>query len=171
MTRSAALQMQNGISKGSCVPLASMGTMKSLTPEEHKILKEDFWDKNKRLTRPMSPHLGIYKWEMTMILSITHRGTGLIQTGLMTGFAIFPFATSLSYPAALAAVGEMGLLAAPLVFAAKFAIVWPVMFHLFNGFRHLSWDMGWGFQIVDLYKTGYAVSALSLLATLAICLI
>ena len=38
-----------------------MGTMKSLTPEEHKILKEDFWDKNKRLTRPMSPHLGIYK--------------------------------------------------------------------------------------------------------------
>ena len=72
-----------------------------------------------------------------MILSITHRGTGLIQTGLMTGFAIFPFATSLSYPAALAAVGEMGLLAAPLVFAAKFAIVWPVMFHLFNGFRHL----------------------------------
>ena len=72
-----------------------------------------------------------------MILSITHRGTGLIQTGLMTGFAIFPFVTSLSYPAALAAVGEMGLLAAPLVFAAKFAIVWPVMFHLFNGFRHL----------------------------------
>ena len=38
-----------------------MGTMKALTPEEHKILKEDFWDKNKRLTRPMSPHLGIYK--------------------------------------------------------------------------------------------------------------
>ena len=141
-----------------------------------------------------------------MILSITHRGTGLIQTGLMTGFAIFPFATSLSYPAALAAVGEMGLLAAPLVFAAKFAIVWPVMFHLFNGFRHLvsinapyplaaviinkkmsfhklnfcndkphslfqSWDMGWGFQIVDLYKTGYTVSALSLITTLAICLL
>ena len=148
-----------------------------------------------------------------MILSITHRGTGLIQTGLMTGFAIFPFVTSLSYPAALAAVGEMGLLAAPLVFAAKFAIVWPVMFHLFNGFRHLvsinapyplaavilqqhslitklemsfhklnicndkshslfqSWDMGWGFQIVDLYKTGYAVSALSLITTLAICLL
>ena len=38
-----------------------MGTMKSLTPDEHKILKENFWDKNKRLTRPMSPHLGIYK--------------------------------------------------------------------------------------------------------------
>ena len=72
-----------------------------------------------------------------MILSITHRGTGLIQTGLMTGFALFPFVTSMSYPAALAQVAEMGLAAAPLLFAAKFAIVWPVMFHLFNGFRHL----------------------------------
>ena len=72
-----------------------------------------------------------------MVLSITHRGTGLIQSGLMTGFALFPFVTSLSYPAALAQVTEMGLAAAPILFAAKFAIVWPVMFHLFNGFRHL----------------------------------
>ena len=72
-----------------------------------------------------------------MILSITHRGTGLIQSGLMTGFALFPFVTSMSYPAALAQVTEMGLGAAPLLFAAKFAVVWPVMFHLFNGFRHL----------------------------------
>ena len=74
---------------------------------------------------------------MTMILSITHRGTGLIQTGLMTGFAFFPFVTSLSYPAALAQITEMGFGAAPILFAAKFAVVWPVMFHLFNGFRHL----------------------------------
>ena len=72
-----------------------------------------------------------------MILSITHRGTGLIQTGLMTGFAFFPFVTSLSYPAALAQITEMGFGAAPILFAAKFAVVWPVMFHLFNGFRHL----------------------------------
>ena len=141
-----------------------------------------------------------------MVLSITHRGTGLIQSGLMTGFALFPFVTSLSYPAALAQVTEMGLAAAPILFAAKFAIVWPVMFHLFNGFRHLvslefindnfktsseiktvsmiftftslsvlfvfqSWDMGWGFQIVDLYKTGYTVSALSVLTSVILCLL
>ena len=72
-----------------------------------------------------------------MTLSITHRGTGLMQTGIMTAFALFPFATDLSYPAALAKVTEMGLSGAPLLFAAKFAIVWPVMFHLFNGLRHL----------------------------------
>ena len=72
-----------------------------------------------------------------MVLSITHRGTGLFQSALMTGFAIFPFVTSQSYPAVLAQVAEMGLASAPLLFAAKFAIVWPVMFHLFNGLRHL----------------------------------
>ena len=72
-----------------------------------------------------------------MVLSITHRGTGLMQSALMTGFAIFPFVTSQSYPAVLAQVAELGLASAPLLFVAKFAIVWPVMFHLFNGFRHL----------------------------------
>ena len=45
----------------STIPCSTMGTMKSVTPEDHKILKENFWDKNKRLARPMSPHLGIYK--------------------------------------------------------------------------------------------------------------
>jgi len=171
ISRNLLLQRSAANQKWSVIPASTMGTMKSITPEDHKILKENFWDKNKRLTRPMSPHLGIYKWEMTMILSITHRGTGLIQTGLMTGFAFFPFVTSLSYPAALAQITEMGFGAAPILFAAKFAVVWPVMFHLFNGFRHLSWDMGWGFQIVDLYKTGYGVSALSILTSVILCLL
>ena len=49
------------IQNRSVIPASTMGTMKSITPEDHKILKENFWDKNKRLTRPMSPHLGIYK--------------------------------------------------------------------------------------------------------------
>ena len=137
LSRNTTFQRSIGNLKWSTISSSAMGTMKSLTPDDHKIMKEDFWDKNKRLTRPMSPHLGIYKWEMTMTLSITHRGTGLIQSGLMYGFAFFPFVTDLTYPAVLAKVAEMGLTAAPLVFAAKFAIVWPVMFHLFNGLRHL----------------------------------
>ena len=49
------------ISNRAVIPSSTMGTMKSITPEDHKILRENFWDKNKRLTRPMSPHLGIYK--------------------------------------------------------------------------------------------------------------
>ena len=74
---------------------------------------------------------------MTMVMSITHRGTGLMQSGIMTLFAIYPFATDLSYPAALAKLTEMGMTGAPLLFAVKFAIAWPVMYHLLNGLRHL----------------------------------
>ena len=52
---------------------------------------------------------------------------------------------------------------APLILLAKFALAWPVTFHLFNGCRHLAWDMGMGFKIPDLYKTGYTVVGLSVL--------
>merc|ERR1712198_770021 len=51
--------------------------MKTMSPEEHKISRENFWSKNDRLKRPMSPHLTIYKMQMTSVLSITHRMTGL----------------------------------------------------------------------------------------------
>uniref|UniRef100_A0A8C7X9L7 Succinate dehydrogenase cytochrome b560 subunit, mitochondrial n=1 Tax=Oryzias sinensis TaxID=183150 RepID=A0A8C7X9L7_9TELE len=40
-----------------------------------------FWAKNSRLNRPMSPHLAIYKWSVPMLMSITHRGTGLALSG------------------------------------------------------------------------------------------
>ena len=48
---------------------------------------ENFEDKNKRLNRPISPHLSIYNFETTMAFSITHRITGLAQNGLIYGLA------------------------------------------------------------------------------------
>merc|ERR1712156_146301 len=65
---------------------ASLPSMKSMTPQEHKMLNEQFWDKNKRLGRPTSPHLTIYKPQMTSLLSVTHRGTGIAQSVILTGF-------------------------------------------------------------------------------------
>lgn len=50
--------------------------------------EEEFWDKNKRLNRPVSPHLTIYKFQITSVLSITHRATGLALSGLTSAFAI-----------------------------------------------------------------------------------
>ena len=46
---------------------------------------ENFFDRNKRLARPTSPHLTIYKMQLTAVLSITHRGTGLAQSALLSG--------------------------------------------------------------------------------------
>lgn len=49
---------------------------------------ENFEDKNKRLARPVSPHLGIYKFEQNMAMSISHRITGVAQNGMLYGLAI-----------------------------------------------------------------------------------
>ena len=55
-----------------------------------------------------------------------------------------------------------------IIFATKFILAWPVMFHLWNGFRHLAWDMGHGFKIPELYKTGWFVVGLSVLTALGL---
>merc|ERR1739846_204873 len=117
-------------------PSSSMATIKSMSPEEHQTSKEEFWEKNKRLNRPISPHLTIYKPQMTSMLSITHRGTGLAQSGILTGFALFGIASNYSFPWLLSQVTQLGI-GGGLIFLGKFAIAWPVMYHLFNGCRHL----------------------------------
>ena len=109
-------------------------TIKAVTPEDHKVLKEEFWQKNKRLQRPISPHLTIYKPQMTSMLSITHRGTGLFQSAILSGAAGFAILSNTTFPVALSA---MQTLNPALVFLGKFAIAWPVCYHFFNGLRHL----------------------------------
>ena len=71
-----------------------------------------------------------------MILSITHRGTGIIQSGILSGAAVAALALPGSFPQYLAMVQDMHLGPA-MIFLAKFAIAWPFAFHLFNGCRHL----------------------------------
>ena len=58
-----------------------------------------------------------------------------------------------------------------LITLAKFGLALPVTFHLFNGLRHLAWDMGMGFKIADLYKSGYTVVGLSVIAAIALALL
>jgi len=152
-----------------CAHSSAGMAMKTMTPEEHKISRENFWSKNDRLQRPMSPHLTIYKMQMTSVLSITHRMTGLAQSGIMYGYALLAVASSQNHAAILAQVQALGL-GPTLITAAKFAIAWPFTYHLFNGFRHLSWDMGKGFQMTDLYKTGWTVVALSVVFAAALAL-
>ena len=53
--------------------MSCMATMKAVTPTEHKILKEDFWNKNERLGRPQSPHLTIYKLPVNIFDEFVHR--------------------------------------------------------------------------------------------------
>ena len=115
---------------------ASLPSMKSVTPQEHKMLNEQFWDKNKRLARPTSPHLTIYKPQMTSLLSVTHRGTGLAQSVILTGFAVGAIASNSTFPIFLAYL-QSWKFGGALIFLGKFALAWPVTYHLFNGLRHL----------------------------------
>jgi len=150
--------------------LRCMAVMKPMTPEEHSISRTNFWDKNKSLKRPISPHLTIYKFQLTSMLSITHRATGLIQSGMLTAFAVGAMVLPGTFPTQLAMLQDMHF-GAPLIFVAKFALALPITFHLFNGVRHLVWDLGYGFKIPDLYKSGYTVSGLSILAAIGIALL
>merc|ERR1712088_902926 len=152
------------------LPSSTMSSIKSISPQEHQISREEFWEKNKRLARPMSPHLTIYKPQMTSMLSITHRGTGLAQSVILSGFAIFGIASNYSFPWLLSQVSQLGI-GGGLIFVGKFAIAWPVMYHLFNGCRHLAWDMGHGFSMPELYKTGYTVLGLSIISAAIVSLL
>jgi len=118
--------------------------------------------------RPLSPHLQIYKPQLTSVLSITHRGTGVF----MVAGAFFLACWLL----ALASGPEQyeNLQAHITSWYGQcllYAFVFSFYFHLCNGIRHLFWDAGLGLEINTAYKTGYAVVAGSvILALLTLCL-
>jgi succinate dehydrogenase / fumarate reductase cytochrome b subunit len=113
--------------------------------------------------RPLSPHLQVYRWQITMTMSILHRVTGTI---LVVG--AFAFAWWLL---ALAAGGEAyanaaECLASPLGKLFLFGFSLSLVYHLLNGIRHLLWDAGWGFEIPEFYASGWTVVALTVVFTL-----
>ena len=104
--------------------------------------------------RPLSPHLQIYRPQVTSVLSITHRLTGVILA-----FA----ALLLTYWLASAAYGPESFARAQAVLESwfgrlvLFGFTFSLFYHLCNGIRHLGWDMGWGFDLVKLRLTGVLV--------------
>lgn len=112
--------------------------------------------------RPISPHLDIYRWQLTMTLSIIHRATGIaLAVGtLLVIWALFALAAgaeSFAHVQAFCA-SKIGLV-------LLIGWTWSLFFHLGNGIRHLAWDTGWGFEIPRAYATGWTVVVFSLLAT------
>jgi succinate dehydrogenase / fumarate reductase cytochrome b subunit len=107
----------------------------------------------------------VYRPQLTSILSILHRASGVLLTFGALGMTWWLLA--------LDAGGERyaraaHLLASPLGLIALFAMSLALVYHLLNGVRHLLWDMGWGFEIDDTYRSGWAVVVLSIVFTAAI---
>ena len=115
--------------------------------------------------RPLSPHLQIYRWQITMVLSILHRMTGVALGGgavLLTWWLVAAAAAPEAFAAAKAVLGSWFGRAVLLGFT------WAFFYHLCNGVRHLAWDAGWGFDLKTMTRSGWAVvgasAALTLLA-------
>ncbi|MGQ0800957.1 MAG: succinate dehydrogenase, cytochrome b556 subunit [Pseudomarimonas sp.] len=112
--------------------------------------------------RPLSPHLQIYRPQLTSMLSIVHRGTGCALA--VGAFAIVIWLLALAgNPDDYALVREWA--ASPIGCVLIFGFGFALLYHLLNGIRHLAWDAGWGLDIKTTYQTGWAVVALAFAGT------
>ena len=112
---------------------------------------------------PLSPHLQIYRWHISSLLSITHRISGVIN--LVALFLVFFWLIVLS-------LGENNyvlFLSVINSFFGKFILIgftWSMSFHLLSGIRHLAWDLGYGFEIKTANVSGIIVIIFSLALTI-----
>lgn len=111
--------------------------------------------------RPLSPHVQVWRWHVTMAASIAHRLTGM---ALYLGAVLLAlWALSLAEgPGAFAAYTEAFMNPAGL--AVMFVIVLSGFFHLANGIRHLAWDLGFGFRPRTANVTAWIAFAFGLVA-------
>ena len=115
--------------------------------------------------RPLAPHLGWYRWQLTSLLSIAHRlsGAALVIGLVALSFWLFFLAQD---------VAAGGLVEA--IFLSWFGTLVQIGFalaffyHLLNGVRHLLWDFQLGLELPQVYRSGYIVIVLALLLTLAV---
>lgn len=112
--------------------------------------------------RPLSPHLQIYKPQLTSVMSILHRACGVFLVfGLFLVSALL-FSVALGEGAYNAVVS---LLETRLGTFALFGWSVALFYHLSNGIRHLLWDTGRLFRLKDAYLGGYLVFAMTVLLT------
>lgn len=122
-------------------------------------------DPQKDSARPLSPHLQIYRWPVTMATSIFHRATGFgnaIGTLLLAAWLISVASGEGAYDQF---AGFMDSLLGRLIL---FGFTLSLVYHLLNGIRHLAWDTGAGFEKSTASATGILVIVLSVIVTVGL---
>lgn len=116
-----------------------------------------------RGNRPLSPHLTIYRPQMSSITSIFVRLTGI---GLTLGFLLIVWwlLAAATGPGYFAFVD--GLLTSWLGILVMVVSLWALWYHFLGGVRHLIWDMGYGFEIKTADMMGYVMIGGSFVLTL-----
>ena len=117
---------------------------------------------NRPVQRPLSPHLQVYRPQLTSMLSILHRATGMaLSVGALylATWVIYAAASPKAY--AVFQSFNVSILGRIVLGGWLFC----AFYHLCNGIRHLFWDAGYGFELKDAYRSGWTVVAVSLIAT------
>lgn len=110
--------------------------------------------------RPLSPHLQVYRPQITSVLSIFHRITG-VALGVGTLLLTWWLLAAATSPGAFAEV--QGFIGSPIGLLLLFGWTVALFFHFFSGIRHLTWDSGRGFE-----KPGYHASGIAVLIATAV---
>ncbi len=112
--------------------------------------------------RPLSPNIQIYRPQLTSVLSIANRITGVVLSAYAVGLVIWLVAAA-SGPEAYAAMHSVigSWVGQILLFASTFAF----FLHLCGGIRHLTWDAGYGFSLRAIYTSGWTVVAATVVLT------
>jgi succinate dehydrogenase / fumarate reductase, cytochrome b subunit len=115
----------------------------------------------KLVRRPLSPHLQIYRWPLTMATSILHRVTGCAVgagTLLLTWWLVAAATSDQAFDTVQWVIGS------PVGLFCLFGWTVALLYHFFNGIRHLAWDVGFGFE-----KQEYTLSSLGVLIATGVC--
>ena len=115
---------------------------------------------------PLTPHLQIYKWQISSLLSITHRITGVINAIAISAICIWLIFVIKNEKILLDNIlsGYFGKF-------ISISLCWTFSFHILNEIRHLIWDAGYGFDPKVSKITGYATLILSFLFAIIIYLL
>lgn len=103
------------------------------------------------VNRPLSPHLQVYKPQLTSVMSITHRATG-IALSVGTLLLVYWLVAAAMGPEAYADAARV--LTSKVGQLALFLWTWALYYHLCNGIRHLYWDLGQGLDLESVYRSG-----------------
>lgn len=122
-------------------------------------------DPTSERTRPLSPNVQIYRPQLTSVLSIANRITGVVLSGCAVVLVVWLIAAATG-PHAYAAV--QGAIASWIGQIVLFGATFAFFMHLCGGIRHLVWDTVRGFELRSIYISGWAVVALSVMFTAAV---
>ncbi len=117
-----------------------------------------------RVERPLSPHMQVYRLQITSVLSFLHRVTGL---ALSAGILVLVYWLVALAGGPVAYDQAAAILASGWLKLCYLGLSFCFFYHLANGLRHLVWDLGLGFEPSQIRASGWTVLVVAAVATTA----